>query len=83
MDDTTLYIQGSRPNMEKTQRVLDLFCKASGAKVNWSKSAAIWASKRGKDWDWGQEVGLQWISEGNEVRYMGSKSDSPPYRNQL
>ncbi len=57
-DDTALYIQGSCPNMVKTQRVLDFFCKASGAKVNWSKSTAIWANKRGKNWVWGQEVGL-------------------------
>jgi hypothetical protein len=28
-DDITLYLRGSHANMEKTQRVLDLFCKAS------------------------------------------------------
>jgi hypothetical protein len=40
-DDTALYIQVLRPNMERTQRVLDLFCKATGAKVKWTKSARI------------------------------------------
>jgi hypothetical protein len=48
-DDTALYLQGTRENMERTQRVLDIFCKASGAKVNWNKTAVIWASKREKD----------------------------------
>jgi hypothetical protein len=70
-DDTAFYLQGTRENMERTQRVLDIFCKAFGAKVNWNKTAVIWASKREKDWDWGQEVGLQWILEGKEVRYLG------------
>ncbi len=48
-DDMALYVQGTRENMERTQRVLDIFCKTSGAKVNWNKTAAIWASKREKD----------------------------------
>ncbi len=50
-DDTALYLQGTRENMERTQRVLNIFCKAFGAKVNWNKTVAIWASKREKDWD--------------------------------
>ncbi len=57
-DDTALYLQGSHANMERAQKVLSLFCKASSSKVNWNKTAAIWASKRRRDWDWGQEVGL-------------------------
>ncbi len=70
-DDTALYLQGTCGNMERTQRVLDIFCKASGAKVNWNKTAAIWASKNEKDWEWGQEMGLQWVSEGKGVKYLG------------
>ncbi len=70
-DDTALYFQGTRENMERTQKVLDIFCKAFGAKVNWKKTAAIWASKKERDWEWGQDVGLQWIPEGQGVRYLG------------
>jgi hypothetical protein len=70
-DDKALYLQGTRENMERTQRVLDIFYKASGKKVNWNKTAAIWASKREKNWEWGQEVGLQWVPKGKEVRYLG------------
>jgi len=70
-DDTTLYLQGTRSNMERTQKVLDIFCKASGAKINWNKSFTIWASKRNKDWEWGRKVGLQWIPKGKGVRYLG------------
>jgi len=66
-DDTALYLQGSQANMERTQKVLDIFYKASGAKVNWNKSATVWASKRPRTWGWGQEVGLQWVSKGKGV----------------
>jgi hypothetical protein len=41
VDDTALYLQGTRDNMEMTQKVLDIFCKVSGAKINWHKTAAI------------------------------------------
>jgi len=70
-DDTALYLQGSCSNMDRAQGILNLFCKASGAKVNYNKMIAIWASKRSKNWEWGQEVGLQWVLEGKGVRYLG------------
>ncbi len=70
-DDTAFYLQGTRDNMERTQKVLDIFCRASGEKINWHKTAVIWASKRNKEWEWGQEVGLQWVPEGKGVRYLG------------
>ncbi len=40
-DDTTLYLKGSLCNLSKARAVLELFCLAFGAKVNWGKSAAI------------------------------------------
>jgi hypothetical protein len=70
-DDTALFLQGSRANMDKAQEVLNTFCKASGAKINWKKTAAIWANKRTRTWEWGQEVRLQWVQEGKGVRYLG------------
>jgi hypothetical protein len=57
--------------MDKTQGVLETFCKAFGAKINWNNSAAIWASRRKRAWCWGQEVGLKWIPEGEGVKYLG------------
>jgi hypothetical protein len=44
-DDTTLYLKGTKSNMDRMLSILDLFCFASRAKINWGKSAAIWASK--------------------------------------
>ncbi len=48
-DDTALYLKGSFGNLNKAQVVLELFCLAFGAKVNWGKSMAIWASKEKKE----------------------------------
>jgi len=70
-DDTALYLKGDQANLDKAQGVLETFYRASGAKVNWNKSVAIWVSRRERTWTWGQEVGLKWIPEGEGVRYLG------------
>jgi hypothetical protein len=70
-DDTALYLKGSPSNLSKARAILELFCLASRAKVNWGKSAAIWANKYKKEWEWGQEVRLRWIPKGQGVRYLG------------
>jgi hypothetical protein len=70
-DDTALYLKGSMSNLNKARAVLELFCLAAGAKINWGKSAAIWANKEKKEWEWGQEVGLKCIPDGQGVRYLG------------
>jgi hypothetical protein len=69
-DDTALYLKGSLANMSRVQEVLRIFCHTSGAKINWHKSAAIWASKRERSWDWGGDVGLKWIPAGKGTRYL-------------
>ncbi len=71
VDDTALYLKGTPNNMDKAQRVLKLFCQASGAKVNWHKTAAIWVNKAERTWTWGEEVGLCWLPEGTCTRYLG------------
>ncbi len=70
-DDTTLYHKGSPNNLNKARVVFELFCLASGVKLNWGKSTTIWANKEKKEWELGQEVGLRWIPEGQRVRYLG------------
>jgi hypothetical protein len=45
VDDTALYLKGNPSNLNKAQRVLAIFSSASGTKINWHKSATIWASK--------------------------------------
>ena len=48
VDDTNLYLLGTKENMDRAFKVLDRFCQASRAKINWNKSAAVWASKTHK-----------------------------------
>jgi hypothetical protein len=48
-DDTALYLKGSPSNLSKAQAVLELFCLTFRAKINWGKSAAIWANKEKKE----------------------------------
>jgi len=71
VDDIVLYLQGSHSNMDRAQNILKLFCKASDAKINWNKSAAIWANKKKKTWEWGREVGLRWVPKGEGICYFG------------
>jgi hypothetical protein len=70
-DDTALYLQGSPTNLDRAREVLRTFCSASGAKINWKKTAAIWANQREKQWTWGEDEGLIWIPKGKGTRYLG------------
>jgi hypothetical protein len=70
-DDTTLYLKGTQSNLDNAPSVLDLFCLALRAKINWGKYVAIWASQGKREWELGQEVGLKWIPENENVRYLG------------
>jgi hypothetical protein len=49
-DDTTIHLKGYPVNMDRAKEVLRIFCQASGAKINWHKSVAIWASTRERSW---------------------------------
>ncbi len=71
-DDTALFLQGSPPNLDRAQNVLNIFCRTFGAKINWHKSATTWAIKKERDWQWGEEEGLRWIPDGEGTRYLES-----------
>jgi hypothetical protein len=57
--------------MDRAQEVLKTFCRTSGAKINWHKSAAIWASKKERTWEWGGDESPKWIPAGEGTRYLG------------
>jgi hypothetical protein len=61
VDDTVLYLKGTQSNMDRMRTILDFFCLTSEVKINWGKSATIWASKEKRNWEWGQEIGLKWV----------------------
>ncbi len=54
VDDTAIYFKITKNNMDRMRLVLDFFCLASEAKINWGKFAAIWTNKEKRAWEWGQ-----------------------------
>lgn len=70
-DDTAIYLQVSKDNLNNMMIAMESFCKASGAKINWHKSRAIWASNRPRTWTWGEDLGLIWLQNGQQIRYLG------------
>lgn len=70
-DDTALYLKATEENLGKAQAVLKTYCQASGSEINWRKTYAIWASNRPRYLRWGEDFGLQWVTDGEGVRYLG------------
>jgi len=69
-DDTTCYIDGSNESFGNLFKILDIFGKCSGCKVNMSKSKSIWiGSKKGNQVFPFQDKGLCWVSE--KFSYLG------------
>jgi hypothetical protein len=66
-----LYLERIAKNIKRTRKVLLLFCTAPNAKMNSSKSFAIWASKSQRDCEWGHDKGLIWVLERHGVKYLG------------
>ncbi len=53
VDDTVIYLKGTKNNMDRMWSVLDLFYFAFEAKMNQEKIVAILASKDKRAWEWG------------------------------
>lgn len=71
-DDTSLSLLGSRENLDNlAMTVLDLYCTASGSKINWTKMNIIWASTEAKTWTWGEALGARWLQTGESGCYLG------------
>ena len=70
-DDTLLFLDGTRDNMDRALTVITKFGVASGAKLNLHKSVGIWIADAERNWTWGEEAGLKWIGPGEVTRYLG------------
>ena len=70
-NDTALYLKGTRDNLDKIYKVLQLFCDASRARINWDRSFPVWASVNPRQWSWGEDLGLRWLNLGETARYLG------------
>lgn len=54
-DDTALFLQATLDNLNKTMAILTLFTKASGGKLNFSKSVAIHVGPIIREWTWPED----------------------------
>jgi hypothetical protein len=70
-NDTILFLKGTINNLQKSFQVFQTFCHASGGKFNWHKSCAIWASKKPREWSWGNDKGLVWLATNKVTKYLG------------
>ena len=69
-DDTMLYLQGNDDNLQLAERRIELFCRASGGKINWNKSKGFWVSSN--PWPlWCPNADFQWVPNGMAVKYLG------------
>ena len=41
IDDTTLYLTGTKENLVAAMDIVEVYCQASCSKINWHKSIAI------------------------------------------
>ena len=71
-NDTSLYLLGYLENLDRAFKFLNLYCTASGSKLNGHKTRCIWASSSPKNFLWGNNLGIQWLQEGEATRYVAS-----------
>ena len=65
-----MYLAGHEDNLARFQAALEVFCDASGAKINWHKSCGFWIGA-GAPPQWLPHPSFRWIPEGTPVRYLG------------
>lgn len=51
---------------------LDVFCLASGARINWAAKSTGFTVGVEDTSAWGQDVGFTWMLPGHSCRYLGS-----------
>ena len=69
-DDTAVFLAGQVDNLSRFQGALEVFCDASGAKINWHKSCGFWTGA-GDLPAWLPDPLFRWIPPGTSVRYLG------------
>ena len=70
VDDIAMYLARHEDNLARFQEALEVFCDASGAKINWHKSCGFWIGARAPP-QWLPDSSFRWIPEGMPVRYLG------------
>ena len=50
---------------------IDIFCKASGASINWNKSKGFWISSEAEP-AWKPNAEFRWLVKGEATGYLGT-----------
>lgn len=69
-DDTLLITKYSAATLDRVRGLIDIFCAASGARVNWNKSSGILIGTDAYS-DWGVADGFTCLQPGQSCRYLG------------
>ena len=69
-DDTVLFLQGDEENLQRTEHLVEDFCEAAGAKINWDKTQGLWFSKQEKP-RWQPHADFMWVPDGTMFKYLG------------
>ena len=71
-DDTGLYIKDPEA-MKHFKAAIDLYCKASAAKLNWNKCVGVTLGAEQRNTDrWDGMPGLEWMQDNQAERYLGA-----------
>ena len=69
-DDTLLMVLYAIGVLDATRATLDLYCLASGARINWHKSYGMLVGSQAIP-TWGLDEGFTWSLPGQSCRYLG------------
>ncbi len=84
VDDTALYLKGTPNNMDKAQRVLELFCQASGAKSQLAQNDCHLGEQGRENLDFGRRSRPMLAAGKDEHPLLGHPGRLPPsLRSQL
>jgi hypothetical protein len=63
VDGSTLYLNGTKENLQQAFQVLDTYYRASRAKMN----TTLWVFEIPRTWNFGKDKALKWSAPGNTV----------------
>ena len=65
-DDAMIYLKGALKNLMRAQSAIEIFCQASGPRINWNKSKAFWITLKPIP-PWKPTEDFQWVPTGTMV----------------
>ena len=68
--DTVLFLQGDEENLQRAEHLVEDFCQAAGAKINWNKTQGLWFSEQETP-RWQPHVDFTWVPSGTTFKYLG------------